>query len=283
MGIHTSAQTLAQVAIGQYNKDYGTSSNGAGNWVSTDPLFVIGNGSSATTRSDAMVVLKDARVGINMSNPIEMLHVNGNILSEQGLFGSNLEIINNSGNVLNTQGLNVGIGVINPSERLEVFGSIKATDYKYAASKTKYKAVSPMDFISGSNDYTVMLFGSLGASYMYLEGTTGTMAYAPIHLPNGAVVEEVTAYFYNNVSSNMYVNLIRTEHSTGASIALATANNTVQNTSDRSMTDSTIQNSTIDNENYRYQIRVGGLRSTSNQTETRIYSVRVKYSVSNPD
>ena len=166
---------------------------------------------------------------------------------------------------------------------IEVSGQVKATDYKYAASKTKYKAVSPMDFISGSNDYTVMLFGSLGASYMCLEGTTGTMAYAPIHLPNGAVVEEVTAYFYNNFSSNMYVNLIRTEHSTGASIALATANNTVQNTSDRSMTDSTIQYSTIDNENYRYQIRVGGLRSTSNQTETRIYSVRVKYSISNPD
>ena len=112
---------------------------------------------------------------------------------------------------------------------IEVSGQVKATDYKYAASKTKYKAVSPMDFISGSNDYTVMLFGSLGASYMCLEGTTGTMAYAPIHLPNGAVVEEVTAYFYNNFSS-IYVNLPQ-QYSTGASIANVI--NTVQNTSDR--------------------------------------------------
>tara|TARA_B100000683_G_C12480494_1_gene551194 strand:- start:127 stop:2235 length:2109 start_codon:yes stop_codon:yes gene_type:complete len=164
MGIHTSAQTLAQVAIGQYNKDYGTSSNGAGNWVSTDPLFVIGNGSSATTRSDAMVVLKDARVGINMSNPTEMLHVNGNILSEQGLFGSNLEIINNSGNVLNTQGLNVGIGGINPSERLEVFGNVKA-DSLIGDGSQLTNLPNALEFVDEGNGNGIVIRGRDANSY----------------------------------------------------------------------------------------------------------------------
>jgi hypothetical protein len=43
-------------------------------WVSTDPLFVVGNG-SFSNRGNAMTVLKNARTGINTSFPLAMLHV----------------------------------------------------------------------------------------------------------------------------------------------------------------------------------------------------------------
>ena len=62
MGYQTTANSLNSFVIGTYN--VGAYSTGTGplagetNWVNTDPLFEIGNGTSSTP-SDALVVYKN--------------------------------------------------------------------------------------------------------------------------------------------------------------------------------------------------------------------------------
>jgi hypothetical protein len=54
-GAYTTATAEASFVVGAYNIGGGNPTT----WVSTDPLFEVGNGTSATALSDAMVVYKD--------------------------------------------------------------------------------------------------------------------------------------------------------------------------------------------------------------------------------
>ena len=73
-GLYTTAQPYASFVIGKYNEISGTTST----WVSTDPLFVIGNGASAGSPNNAVTVLKNGNVGIGTSSPTAPLQVIGN-------------------------------------------------------------------------------------------------------------------------------------------------------------------------------------------------------------
>ena len=75
MGRNTTAPSFGETAIGLYNTTYTPAS--ATNWDSSDRLFVVGNGTTSTTRSDAMVILKNGNTGIGTSNPSYTLTVNG--------------------------------------------------------------------------------------------------------------------------------------------------------------------------------------------------------------
>jgi hypothetical protein len=75
MGLSTYAPSFAETAIGLYNTNY--SPLNANGWVNTDRLFVIGNGTSSSTRDNAMVVLKDGRTGFRVDNPTYRIQVNG--------------------------------------------------------------------------------------------------------------------------------------------------------------------------------------------------------------
>lgn len=74
---YTVANSYAEAVFGQYN-DTATSQNKI-SWVNTDRLFEIGNGLSSTSRSNALTVLKNGRVGIGTTTPNTKLEVNGNI------------------------------------------------------------------------------------------------------------------------------------------------------------------------------------------------------------
>lgn len=82
MGDETVSRSFASVAIGRYNDSIISSS--PTNWVSTDPVFMIGNGTADNARSNALVVLKNARTGINTSSPQAMLHVQNNNSQDGG-------------------------------------------------------------------------------------------------------------------------------------------------------------------------------------------------------
>lgn len=60
IGIQNTAQAYASVVIGRYNEVSGNTTS----WTSTDPLFVIGNGSSSDDRNDAFVVDKDGTIEV---------------------------------------------------------------------------------------------------------------------------------------------------------------------------------------------------------------------------
>jgi endosialidase-like protein/trimeric autotransporter adhesin len=60
MGFSTTAQASTSLVIGQFNVVAGDPKN----WVSTDPLFVAGNGGGAAARSNALTLLKDGNLTI---------------------------------------------------------------------------------------------------------------------------------------------------------------------------------------------------------------------------
>ncbi len=72
-GYHVTAQAYASVAFGRYNVVAGNSTS----WVDSDPLFVIGDGSSDTSRHNAFTVLKNGNVGIGIATPQSKLQIDG--------------------------------------------------------------------------------------------------------------------------------------------------------------------------------------------------------------
>lgn len=74
-GFSTRALSFAEFVVGIYNETYTPNSVGAFN--ANDRLFVIGNGNSGNSRSNAMTVLKSGNVGIGTTAPTQKLDVDG--------------------------------------------------------------------------------------------------------------------------------------------------------------------------------------------------------------
>jgi hypothetical protein len=81
LGYYTTAQAAGSVVLGTYNIVSGNPID----WNWTDPTFVIGNGISATARSNAMTVLKNGNVGIGPSAPGYKLDVAGEVNFNRGI------------------------------------------------------------------------------------------------------------------------------------------------------------------------------------------------------
>src|SRR5690606_2779974 len=88
LGHATQAISYASTVVGQLNQPFpgeaAYDGPGRGDWVSTEPLFVIGNGreidANTVQRSNALVVLKNGNVGIGTgaTKPAKKLVVSGN-------------------------------------------------------------------------------------------------------------------------------------------------------------------------------------------------------------
>ena len=95
----TSGQYLYGLGWGLEPRGFGVTTLGSFNiiptgsnttWVASDPLFVMGNGNSNATRSNAFMVLKDGKFGINrlqsdLSANTQKFQVSGGALIEGGL------------------------------------------------------------------------------------------------------------------------------------------------------------------------------------------------------
>ena len=73
LGLGTIAQSYGSLAIGRYNVGDG---NGAvwDSWSSSDPIFVIGNGTGDSDRNNAMTVFKNGNVAVGTSIPLGRVH-----------------------------------------------------------------------------------------------------------------------------------------------------------------------------------------------------------------
>ena len=69
----TTSAAFAQAVFGAYNLPKGGETPNS--WVTTDPLFTIGNGTGATSRSTAVMVLKNGNVGFGTNSPSAVLHL----------------------------------------------------------------------------------------------------------------------------------------------------------------------------------------------------------------
>ena len=72
-GIFTTAKSFSETTVGAFNTDYTPLSST--DWNAADRLFVIGNGTTPVTKSDAVVVLKNGNIGIGTSLPHAQLQL----------------------------------------------------------------------------------------------------------------------------------------------------------------------------------------------------------------
>jgi hypothetical protein len=91
-GYGTQSQSYGCFVAGLYNDPVITSNQTVN--ITTDPLFIIGNGTGSTVRRNAIVVLKNGNVGIGTSAPKEKLEIVGDAgdttrltLANKGGFG----------------------------------------------------------------------------------------------------------------------------------------------------------------------------------------------------
>ncbi len=85
-GQHTTASSFNSLVIGRYNVI--PASVSAINWIGTDPLFVIGNGTSNVNRSNAITVIKNGNTGFGIDNPVSAVHANSRIVIERPTGGN---------------------------------------------------------------------------------------------------------------------------------------------------------------------------------------------------
>jgi len=112
--------------------------------------------------------------------------------------------------------------------------------------------LAPSDFIplDDTQDFTI------GSQY-FLNRTTLTALdyYAPVPLPNDAIVSKVTLFYYReNASTTIVCELVRNTRVGAASEVMASITATLFGWEDED--DVTINNATIDNESYSYTCHV---------------------------
>ncbi|MEO1803939.1 MAG: tail fiber domain-containing protein [Bacteroidota bacterium] len=81
-GFALQAESYIETVVGTYNLLSGGSPS---TWVGNEPLFVVGNGTSTSSRSNAMTILKNGRIGIGTPTPANTLHIVGSQPSTQGV------------------------------------------------------------------------------------------------------------------------------------------------------------------------------------------------------
>lgn len=149
------ARSFGETAVGIFNIDYTPTSTTS--FTASDRLFVIGNGTDFSSRSNALTVLKNGNVGIGTTTPISKLNVSlgqWDLVNSEGDFsigdgthrlkmgvsgggggagdayiasqgGTNRLFLGNSNSLANSQTLtlvggNVGIGTSAPTNRLHI-------------------------------------------------------------------------------------------------------------------------------------------------------------------
>lgn len=98
------ASALGEAALGQFNVDLLGTSNA---FVATDPILTVGNGTGAGSKSNAITVLKNGALGVNLgaAKPTEKLDVAGNVKFSGALMPNNLP--GTAGQVLTSAGAGV--------------------------------------------------------------------------------------------------------------------------------------------------------------------------------
>lgn len=145
-GLGNDNESYASLMIGRYGTTAGSTNT---SWVSTDPVFVIGNGASSGSLANAMTVLKSGRVGIGTATPGHLFDVLGD-----GYVGGDLYLDGavGSGHV---HALGYNIGTFHGD-----FTNSTTTDGTNDFLRWSHSTITSMNFTIGS-DNSVSIHGIL--------------------------------------------------------------------------------------------------------------------------
>lgn len=245
MGWGLEVQGFGTAAVGLFNTIPTSSTN---SWVSTDPLFIIGNGRSSASRSNALVLQKNGvlNLGINPGIPTSYkLRVGGGISSTSIISGAALRANNLAGS----------------GERhvcTDANGNL--IECPTAASSAQAYNVSAMGFqpIVSNPLYANNLLRDIPnclISFTSETKSTDAYLYAPVELPQGFDCQTVTLHYKQVSGGGFLLNFMAIpKQAAGPATVLASIST--------SSTSATIQEKTvapsaatlIDNENYYYYL-----------------------------
>jgi hypothetical protein len=196
MGKGATAFSFASFAGGQYNDPILTSSQTT--WVSTDPLFMLGNSTDINNTRNAFIITKNAKTGINVANglPEAMLHVKA---AEAGNDRHiRLEAFNstNSGNIFYNNDFNFRNNT--PGGDFYFINSDGSSALSVSSSGTATVAGELNRITTGAANLVPVVYGSIAAA-----GTinTGTGNFTVTNSATGVYNIAVTGITYTTVSS----------------------------------------------------------------------------------
>jgi Head domain of trimeric autotransporter adhesin len=225
MGLGTVSRAYSSMAMGHFNDSIISSSTNS--YVATDPIFIIGNGTSDIARSNAMTVLKNGNVGLGGSTaPTTKMHIAGStdatyddasgLLVLGNITGTNIVFDNNeilarnnevaSDLYLNIDGGdiilasaangNVGIATASPTERLSVDGNIRLLN---SSKGIMLNDVDRPLITRGFDLFTSGLYSGVGRWGLFMEPNKLTLGIPDV---SGKIVQ-IAKYAANSTSTTL--------------------------------------------------------------------------------
>ena len=156
------------------------------------------------------------------------------------------------------------------------------------AGFTRYQSIDPAHFLGlkSSNNTrhdNLLIFEADNAFATASREEYGEQIIAPLNLPHGAVINQLTVYYMDNDDDNMRISVIR-KTMTGATEQIIHWESSGSSSSIRSQPFTSFNGlETIDLENYTYRIVVsfdldtGEVIDTPAEATQRLYGVKIKY------
>ena len=216
LGTGTYARSWGETVIGTYSTDYTPQSTFV--YDASDRLFVVGRGSSSGNRNNALTVMKNGNMGINVSEPESALDVNGSInVRGSGIIELNsassikeatagrLSYPNYAGPVILTGGgstLTNRRVAIQAKGGLDVDGSIKIqNDYNFRMEKAIGQTTVEIVASEGPGEGSQMvLYNDLGHQTIEIDGDFGSSKVGRIRLDEIEIKggSDLAEYFDSN-------------------------------------------------------------------------------------
>lgn len=208
----------SNATAGQYNhgfgwglelNGFGTSTFGSFNtlttgsnstWVTTDPLFMIGNGSSNLARSNALLIQKNGVVNIGIlpnTSTTYKLRIGGSMSVSSTIQGSNLRATNLAGT--GTRDVctdDIGNLIVCPGGASTMgIHNVSAMGFQAQTNTSGAAASFQRDLVNGF------------VSFLNDTKQTEAFMYAPVELPDGFTLNEMAIHYKQTVAGSMTVTL----------------------------------------------------------------------------
>jgi len=323
IGTTTPLEKLSVVSVSGYGISHESSSiklstyiDGSGAYIGTttnNPFHLYTNNGAAQ-----FTLLQNGNIGIGNINPQYKLDITGrmrvktgtvgNAFTSSGIWfedyrdGTNRIFLGMQDSIrlgiwgegspgagwafnFNARNGNTGIGVANPTNKLEVAGVITANSFQFTSPKSYYYSIPPSAFVSkriyiaqGGDFWTE--YGSISSSALKYDGYYSKGFVAPVQLPDGATITSISFYLIDNSSTeNLTCSLRRRLHQGDIYLnmcSLATASTPGLIT----LTTNSIGFAVIDNQNYNYTISIDPeLTDHWINDDLQIKSVRIAYTL----